>query len=107
MMDFILNNFEAVAGVLLAGILIIYALVTRQWSVLQMAAIKFMIDAERLMKTKEGTERMEAVYVESWEKLPYWLKKFVTEKTLREKLQDWYNFMRDSLNEISGENQQE
>jgi len=26
-----------------------------------------------------------------------WLKRFVTEKTLREKLQDWYNIAKNSL----------
>ncbi len=97
MSDFILGNFEAVAGAILALILIFYALVTRQWSILQVAAYRFMLDAERLMATKQGKAKMEAVYAAVWQQIPKWLKRFVTEKTLREKLQDWYNIAKNSL----------
>jgi hypothetical protein len=97
MMDFILINYQAAAGVILAVILIIYALVTRQWSILQVAAYRLMLDAERLMSTKEGIERMDAVYATVWQQVPKQLKRFVTEKTLREKLQDWYNLAKNSL----------
>jgi hypothetical protein len=97
MMDFILNYYEAVAGVILAGVLIIYALVTRQWSILQVAALRLMLDAERLMATKEGIERMDAVSTAVWQKVPKWLKRFVSEKTLRKKLQNWYNIAKNSL----------
>jgi hypothetical protein len=47
-MDFILNNFEAVAGVILATVLIVYSLITRQWDILKIAAYKLMLDAERV-----------------------------------------------------------
>lgn len=97
MTDFILSNFEAVAGVILAAILIVYALVTRQWWILQAAAYRFMLDAERIMRTKEGKVKMDAVYAAIWEQVPKWLKRFITEKTLREKLQDWYNIAKNSL----------
>lgn len=97
MMDFVLSNYQAVAGMLLGAIVIIYALVTRQWSVLQLAAYRLMLDAERLMATKEGTEKMDAVYAAMWEQVPRWLKRFVTSKTLREKLQEWYNIAKNSL----------
>ena len=97
MMDFILNNYEAVAGVILGAGLVMYAIVTRQWSVLQVVAYRLMLDAERLMSTAEGKAKMDAVYAAVWEQVPKWLKRFVTEKTLREKLQDWYNIAKNSL----------
>lgn len=97
MTDFILSNFEAVSGAILAVGLIIYALITRQWSVLQVAAYRLMLDAERLMSTAEGKAKMDAVYAAVWQRVPKWLKRFVTEKTLREKLQDWYNIAKNSL----------
>lgn len=97
MTDFILGNFETVAGVILSAILIAYALVTRQWWILRAVAYRFMLDAERIMKTKAGKAKMDAVYAAIWEQVPKWLKRFVTEKTLREKLQDWYNLAKNSL----------
>ncbi|MDD4390574.1 MAG: hypothetical protein PHW03_07210 [Eubacteriales bacterium] len=99
MIDLILNNFEACAGVLLSLALIIYATVTRQWGVLRLAAYKLMLDAERVMASKEGPAKMDEVYAAIWQKVPKWLKRFVTEKTMREKLQEWYIVARNSLKE--------
>lgn len=98
-MELILNNYEACAGVLLSLALIIYAAVTRQWGILRLAAYKLMLDAERVMASKEGRVKMEAVYAAIWQRVPAWLKRFVTEKTLREKLQEWYNLAKNSLGE--------
>lgn len=97
MTDFILNNFEAVAGAILALVLLIYAVATRQWGLLQISAYRLMLSAERLMATEPGKTKMEEVFAAAWEQVPRWLKRFVTEKTLREKLQDWYNIAKNSL----------
>jgi hypothetical protein len=98
-LEYVLNNFEAIAGAILALILVIYAIITRQWWILRAAAYKFMLDAERIMKTKEGKAKMDAVYAAVWAQVPKWLKRFVTEKTLREKLQELYDKAKDSLSE--------
>ncbi len=96
-MDFILNNIDTIGSLLVAIVMVIWALVTKKWSVLQAAAYKLMLSSERLMATAEGKEKMEAVFAAVWQQLPKWLKKFVTEKTLREKLQDWYDIAKNSL----------
>ena len=98
MIDFIMLNFEAVAGVILAICIIVYALITRQWSILQVAALRLMLNMERIMATSEGQAKMEMVYATMWKKLPGWMKRFVSEKTMRQKLQDWYNLAKNSLN---------
>lgn len=95
MMDFILNNFQAVAGCILALILIVYAIFTRQWRLLQMAAYQLMLSAERLMATKPGKAKMKVVYAEIWLLLPGWFKLFVNEITLKQKLQEWYDLAKD------------
>lgn len=100
-MDFILNNIEAVEMILVAIILAVWAIFTRQWGILQIAAYRLMLSAERLMATDKGKTKMEAVYAAVWVQVPDWLKKFITEKTLREKLQEWYNLARDSLSDNS------
>lgn len=103
-MDFIVNNIETIGTLIVAFFVVVWAIWTRQWGVLQAAAYKLMLSAERLMATKEGKEKMEVVYAAVWVRVPKWLKKFVTEKTLREKLQDWYNIAKNSL---GGDNTEE
>jgi hypothetical protein len=97
MTDFIMANFDAVAGVILALILIIYALITRQWGILRVAAYRFMVDAERIMSTKHGKAKMDAVYAAVWAQIPILFKRFITEEALRKKLQKLYDRARDSL----------
>jgi hypothetical protein len=97
MMDFVMGNYEALAGIALALALLVYALITRQWSVLQAAAYRLMLSAEKLMGTAEGKEKMAAVFAGIWNLVPGWLKGFATEDKLREKLQEWYDIARDGL----------
>lgn len=99
-MEFILNNYEAVGGIIVAAALIVYAIVTRQWSILRTAALGFMIDAERLIATVDGKAKMDMVFAAAWQQIPKWIKMFVTEETLREKLQEWYNIAKNSLSGI-------
>jgi len=96
-MDFLLNNIDTIGTLIVSLVLVLWAVWTRQWAVLQAAAYKLMLSAERLMKTKQGKAKMEMVYATVWQQVPKWLKKFVTEKTLREKLQEWYNIAKNSL----------
>jgi len=97
MIDFILSNFQAVAGLILAIILVGYAIFTRQWNLVQLAAYKFMLSAERLMATEQGKVKMKFVFNAMWEQLPRWLKTFVTEETLKDKLQEWYELAKDYM----------
>jgi len=95
MIDFILSNFQTVAGLVLAIILIIYAIFTRQWSLLQLAAYRLMLSAEWLMATRPGKTKMNVVYEEIWSLMPVWFKLFVNEITLKQKLQEWYDLAKD------------
>lgn len=99
MMDFFMNNAELTGTLIVSIILMIWAATSGKWIVFKFAAYKFMFSAERLAETKEGKERMETVYAAIWQRLPRLMKRFITEKTLREKLQEWYNFAKDSLGE--------
>lgn len=99
MIDFILSNFEAVAGLIFAIVLVVYAIYTRQWNLVKLAAYKFMFSAERLMATDPGKAKMKEVYKEIWIMLPNWFKLFVKEETLREKLQEWYELAKDYMSD--------
>lgn len=97
MSEFLISNIETVALILAAIAGMVYAIYTKQWEMLRSSALSFMLSAERLMATMEGKQKMDWVYAAVWQRLPRWLKTFVTEKTLREKLQEWYDLTKDML----------
>lgn len=101
MIDFLLANIAPIGSGLVALILIIYALIARQWMVLRSAALSLMLSAEKLMATEEGKKKMDAVYRDIWRQVPAWLGVFVTEETLREKLQEWYDHAKDMLSMLA------
>ena len=101
MTDFIMSNIGAIGSGLVALILIVYALITRRWMVLRSAALSLMLSAEKLMATEEGKKKMDAVYRDIWRQVPAWLGVFVTEETLREKLQEWYDHAKDMLSRLA------
>jgi TRAP-type uncharacterized transport system fused permease subunit len=97
MIDFLLANIAPIGSGLVALILIIYALVTRQWMVLRSAALSLMLSAEKLMTTAEGSEKMEQVLAEVWFRVPGWMKKVITYDKLEIKLQEWYEAAKTAL----------
>lgn len=97
MIEFILSNINAIGSLVVLFGLLLWALWTRQWDLLRITAYSLMLQAERLMATKQGKAKMDVVFVEIWQRLPVWLKRFVTEQTLRDKLQGWYNIAKNSL----------
>ncbi len=97
MSEFLISNIETVALILAAIAGMVYAIYTKQWEMLRSSALSFMLSAERLMTTEEGKKKMDWVFAEVWQRIPRWLKSFVTEKTLREKLQEWYNWAKGQL----------
>jgi TRAP-type uncharacterized transport system fused permease subunit len=97
MIDFLLANIAPIGSGLVALILIIYALVTRQWMILRSAALSLMLSAEKLMATEEGKAKMELVLAAVWDQAPRWVKKFYDKNKLRLKLQEWYDIAKDML----------
>ena len=102
MIEFIIQNMELLGGVLVAVIMIIYAIVTKQWSTLRIAAYQLMLSAERILATEEGQKKFEVVFDQLWELMPAWIKRFVSESTLKKKLQDWYDLAKDMIKTDSG-----
>lgn len=90
MIDFIIANIEAVGTLIVALVVLIYAIFTKQWGAVRTAALSLMLSAERIMATKEGMEKMDWVLGEVWRKTPTWIKKVYTEDKLKEALQKWY-----------------
>lgn len=103
-MEFIMSNFEALAIALAAVILGVYAIMTRQWFFLHRAALSLMLSAEKLMATESGKRKMEEVYKAVWQRIPKWMKRFLSENTLRIELQRWYDLAKGMLSNEEQEN---
>lgn len=97
MIDFILTNIEAVGSLIVALVLLIYAIFTKQWGTVRTAALSLMLSAEKLMTTAEGSEKMEQVLAEVWFRVPGWMKKVITYDKLEIKLQEWYEAAKTAL----------
>lgn len=97
MLDFIFNNFAPCASVVLSVLLLFYAIATKQWAIVKIAAYRLMLSAQKLMETKEGKDKMEYVYTVVTKITPNYIMKFISEETLRKKLQEWYDLTKDDL----------
>lgn len=97
MIEFLVSNMTEVVGLLVAFIMIIYAIITRQWGIVKSSALSFMLSAERLMKTKKGHQKMEEVFTVVWAYMPKIFTKFITEEKMKALLQKWYEESREAL----------
>lgn len=91
MIDFIAANMAPIGTVLVALVLLIYAVITRQWLLLRSASLSLMLSAERLLATEQGQLKMEWVFREVQQNIPIWLRPYLTEDKLREILQELYD----------------
>lgn len=92
-------GIESLVTVLVLLVMTVYFVITKQYSKLQSIAYALMLQAERIMSTNTGAEKMEAVFSKFYNLIPKWLKTFVKEQTLRKQLQDWYNLAKDYLDD--------
>ena len=97
MTEFVLGNTETIGTALVALVLILYAIIAKEWAVLKAAVYALMLSAERLMGTEEGEKKMEFVFESIWTQMPKWIKVFTTESAFRVKLQEWYRLSRDQI----------
>lgn len=91
MIDFILSNIETVGTALVAVILLVYAIVTRQWLLVRSSALSLMLSAERLLTTEQGQLKMEWVFREVSALIPVWMRPYLTDEKLRDILQELYD----------------
>lgn len=89
-----LTNIFSIAIILLFALYIVYLLITRQYNQLKALAYQLMLVAERSFASDSGLAKMEKVYQWFYALLPQWLRDILPEKTVREKLQEWYTQMK-------------
>ncbi len=79
---------------------VIHLILTKQWTKLREQAYALMLSAEKLYGDDAGKEKFEAVFEKLYFVLiPAWLRPFVTEDIMRKKLQEWYDFAKDFLDD--------
>lgn len=98
MLDFIYRN---IVVIIVSAFLIWYIshlVLNKKWEQLRATAYKMIIYAEKAITgSKKGKERFELVLEKLYSLVPTWLRFFFDEITLRLKLQEWYDHIKDYL----------
>ncbi len=99
-----INFFMKYWPVILAGLglvgYIVYLVVNRRWTQLRELAYKFIRQAENvIVGTKKGQERFNLVLDQLYNIIPAWLRFFIPRSLLEQKLQEWFDLIKDSLDD--------
>ena len=100
MREFLINYwFIIVAGIGLIGY-IVYLAAKRRWTKLRELAYNLILHAEKAITgTKMGQERFRFVLSELYNMIPTWLRFFISRSLLEQKLQEWFDLIKDSLDD--------
>ena len=91
--------FFILVGLSFAGY-ILYLIVQRRWSKLREIAYKLIRQAEAAITgTKMGQERFNTVLTQLYNMIPAWLRIFIPKSLLEQKLQEWFDLIKDSLDD--------
>lgn len=79
--------------------IIIYLIVTKQWTQIRQLAYQLMLRAEKVFTSINGQEKFAVVLTELYDRIPPWVKLFVSRKDLEVLLQRWYDSAKDWLDD--------
>jgi hypothetical protein len=98
--EFLINYWFVLLIVLGFVVYIIFLLVNRKWAKLREIAYKLIRQAEAvIVGTKKGQERFELVFDQLYNTIPGWLRLFIPKNMLEQKLQEWFDLIKDSLDD--------
>lgn len=100
MRDFLVSYwFVILVGIAALGY-IGYLLVNRKWTRLRELSYKLIRQAETVVVgTKMGQERFDTVLTQLYNMVPVWLRFVIPKTLLEEKLQEWFDLIKDSLDD--------
>ncbi len=79
---------------------VIYLITKHRWTQLREMAYKMIVQAEQVITgTKKGQERFNTVLTQLYNVMPLWLRIFIPKNLLEKKLQEWYELIKDSLDD--------
>ncbi len=98
MKEIITTNWVSIIIVTVTAGYALYLVVNRKWKQFRSIAYRMILQAEKsITGTKKGQERFEFVFYKLYNLIPGWLQFFVSEESLREKLQEWYDSIKDYM----------
>ena len=98
MKNFIISNWPSILIIAVFLFWVGLLIVNKKWDELRGTAYRLMLHAEKVITgTKRGQERFETVFKQIYSLIPPWLQFFVLESDLKEKLQKWYNDIKDYM----------
>lgn len=98
MKEFILTNWATILIIAVFAGYVIYLAVNKKWEQLRAMGYRLILQAEKAITgTKKGRERFEYVLKQLYTLIPGWLQFFISEESLREKLQEWYESIKDYM----------
>jgi hypothetical protein len=100
MKDFLVSYwFVILISIIFVGY-IIFLIVNRKWTKIRKIAYKLIKQAEEtIVGTKKGQERFEQVLTQVYSLLPGWLRLFISCSLMEQKLQEWFDLIKDSLDD--------
>lgn len=100
MLDFLLKNWLVIVAALALAAYMVYLAVNRRWDKLRKLAYKMIRQAEDvIVGTKKGQERFNLVLDQLYGIIPVWLRLFIPRSLLKEKLQQWFDLIKDGLDD--------
>jgi len=98
MKGFLFQNWPSILIIAVFLFWVGYLVVNKKWDQLRGTAYSLILQAEKTITgTKRGQERFEVVFNKIYSLIPPWLQFFVLESDLRKQLQEWYNDIKDYL----------
>ncbi len=100
LLEFLKEYWVTIVFVLGVAIYIGYLLFNRRWDKIREKAYKLIRQAEEtVIGTKMGQERFDIVLTQLYNLIPAWLKFFIPRSFLEQKLQEWFDLIKDSLDD--------
>ena len=100
LLEFLKEYWVTIVFVLGVAIYIGYLAFKRRWSKIRDLAYKFIRQAEEtVIGTKMGQERFNIVLTQLYNLIPAWLKFFIPRSLMEQKLQKWFDLIKDSLDD--------
>ncbi len=100
MKEFLINNWATILLVVAVFFYVFYLAWNKRWDELRKFAYTLILQAEKnIAGSKRGQERFNLVLGQLYNLIPGWLKFFISEKSMREKLQSWFDEVKDYLDD--------
>lgn len=100
MFEFLKTYWSVILIGLVSAGYIVYLAVNQRWEKLRELAYKMIRQAENvIVGTKKGQERFNLVLEQLYNLIPAWLGFFIPRSLLEQKLQEWFDIIKDSLDD--------